>query len=123
MLFVSAKTGQSVNDLFGEIELIGQEMEKRVETPQLNKVLSRAIESYPPPFVHGKRFKILYAFQKPTRPPTLTLFVNDAHSLTPHYQRFLIDKIRAVWGFRGCPVRLNMRERERRKFVKRKTAR
>jgi GTP-binding protein len=123
VLFVSAKTGQSVNDLFGEIELIGQEMEKRIETPQLNKVLSRAVESYPPPFVHGKRFKIFYAFQKPTRPPTLTLFVNDARFLTPHYKRFLIDKIRAVWGFRGCPVRLDLRQRERRKFVKGKAAR
>jgi GTP-binding protein len=123
VLFVSAKTGQAVNDLFGEIELIEQEMEKRVETPQLNKALTRAIESYPPPFVHGKRFKIFYAFQKSTRPPTLILFVNDAQSLSPHYRRFLIDKIRAAWGFRGCPVRLELRERERRKFVKRKAAR
>jgi GTP-binding protein len=123
VLFVSAKTGQAVNDLFGEIELVEQEMEKRVDTPQLNKVLSRAIESYQPPFIHGKRFKIFYAFQKSRRPPTLTLFVNDVHSLTPHYQRFLIDKIRAVWGFRGCPVRLELRQRERRKFVKGKAAR
>jgi GTP-binding protein len=118
VLFVSAKTGQGVNDLFEQIEMIQKEMVKRVETPQLNKLLIHALESYPPPFVHGKRFKIFYAFQKPSPPPTLTLFVNDVHCLTPHYERFLIDKIRAAWGFRGCPVRLNLRPRERREFVR-----
>jgi GTP-binding protein len=121
VLFVSAKTGKGVNDLFGEIEVIEQEMAKHIDTPQLNKLLTHALESYPPPFVHGKRFKVLYAFQKSSRPPTLTLFVNDAHCLTPHYERFLVDKIRAAWGYRGCPIRLNLRQRERRKFAERQT--
>ena len=121
VLFVSAKTGKGVNDLFEEIEVIEQEMAKHIETPQLNKLLTHAFESYPPPFVHGKRFKVLYAFQKSSRPPTLTLFVNDAHCLTPHYERFLVDKIRAAWGFGGCPIRLNLRQRERRKFAERQT--
>jgi GTP-binding protein len=121
VLFVSAKTGKGVNDLFEEIEVIEQEMAKHIETPQLNKLLTHALESYPPPFVHGKRFKVLYAFQKSSRPPTLTLFVNDAHCLTPHYERFLVDKIRAAWGFGGCPIRLNLRQRERRKFAERRT--
>jgi len=116
VLFVSAKTGAGVNDLFEEIEAIKREMTKRVDTPQLNKLLTRATQSYPPPFVHGKRFKVFYAFQKSSRPPTLTLFVNDAHCLTPHYQRFLIDKIRSAWGFKGCPVCFQLRQRERREF-------
>ena len=117
VLFVSAKTGKGVGDLFQEIETIDREMAKHVDTPQLNRLLMRALESYPPSFVHGKRFKIFYAFQKPSRPPTLTLFVNDTHCLTPHYKRFLIDKIRSAWGFTGCPVCLQLRQRERRKFV------
>ena len=123
VLFVSAKTSQSVNELFGEIESIEHEMEKRIQTPELNKVLARAIASYPPPFVHGKRFKIFYAYQKSSRPPTLTLFANEARSLTPHYERFLIDKIRAMWSFRGCPICLNVRQRERRAFVKGQSSR
>ena len=117
VLFVSAKTGTGVNDLFEEIEVIEQEMSKRIDTPPLNKLLAHAIESYPPSFVHGKRFKVFYAFQKTSRPPTLMLFVNDAHCLTPHYKRFLTDKIRGAWGFRGCPVCFHLRQRERRKFV------
>jgi GTP-binding protein len=73
--------------------------------------------------VHGKRFKTFYAFQKSSRPPTFTLFVNDAGCLTPHYKRFLIDKIRAAWGFTGCPVVLELKQRERRKFTPKSRAR
>jgi GTP-binding protein len=118
VLFVSAKTGKGVEQLFNAIKVIEKEMERRVDTPQLNKMLERALDSYPPPFSHGKRFKIFYAFQKSSRPPTFTMFVNDASSLTPHYRRFLIDKIRASWGFTGCPVLLELKQRQRRDFVK-----
>jgi GTP-binding protein len=117
VLFVSAKTGKGVVELFKAIALIEEEMQRRVETPQLNRLLSRALDSYPAPRVHGKRFKILYAFQKPVTPPTIAMFVNDAGCLTPHYRRFLIDKIRASWGFTGCPVLLELKQRERRRFV------
>lgn len=118
ILFASAKTGERVTELFEQIVGIEREMRRRVETPELNKLLSRALDSYPPPFVHGKRFKILYAYQKPGTPPTLAMFVNDARSLTPHYERFLIAKIRAAWGFTGSPVVLELRQRQRKEFTK-----
>ena len=97
--------------------MIEREMSQRIETPKLNQLLTRALDSYPPPYVGGKRFKIYYAFQKSSRPPRFTLFVNDARKLTPHYQRFLVDKIRSGWGFTGCPVILELKQRERRDFV------
>ena len=106
-----------MTELFKAIAVIEEEARRHVETPQLNRALIRAINSYPPSFVHGKRFKILYAFQKPGRMPKFVLFVNDAGSLTPHYRRYLIDKIRASWGFTGCPVLLEFKQRERREFV------
>lgn len=113
VLFVSAKTGERVAELFRQLTIIEQEMTRRADTPELNKLLMRALDSYPPPFVQGKRFKIFYAFQSAQRPPTFTLFVNDAHYLTPHYERFLGGKIRSAWGFTGCPVILKLRQRER----------
>jgi GTP-binding protein len=118
VLFASAKTGQNLNQLFDQVSVIEQEMTRHVETPQLNKMFMRALDAYPPPFFGGKRFKIYYAFQKSSQPPTFRLFVNQASCLTPHYKRFLIDKIRAAWAFTGCPILLECRERERRKFVK-----
>lgn len=122
VLFTSALTGNGVTDLFNAIGVIETEMEKRAETPELNRLLIRAIDSYPPPRMAGKRFKIFYAFQKPGRPPTYTLFVNEVGLLTPHYERFLVDKIRAAWGFTGCPVVLELRHRPR-KILARKPAR
>lgn len=118
VLFASAKTGQNLNQLFEQVAVIEIEMRRHIETPQLNKLFMRALDAYPPPFSGGKRFKIFYAFQKASQPPTFRLFVNQANCLTPHYKRFLIDKIRAAWAFTGCPIMLECRERERRKFVR-----
>ena len=112
VLFTSAKTGKGVSELFRAIDVIEKEMQTRAETPELNRLLIRALDSYPPPRMAGRRFKILYAFQKPGRPPAFTLFINDARLLTPHYKRFLVDKIRATWGFTGCPVVFELRPRE-----------
>src|SRR5208282_2734403 len=118
VLFASAKTGQNLNQLFEQVAVIETEMIRHIDTPQLNKLFMRALDAYPPPFSGGKRFKIFYAFQKASQPPTFRLFVNQANCLTPHYKRFLIDKIRAAWAFTGCPIMLECRERERRKFVR-----
>jgi GTP-binding protein len=118
VLFASAKTGQNLNQLFEQVAVIETEMTRHIDTPQLNKLFMRALDAYPPPFSGGKRFKIYYAFQKASQPPTFRLFVNQASCLTPHYKRFLIDKIRAAWAFTGCPIMLECRERERRKFVR-----
>lgn len=118
VLFASAKTGENLGQLFEQVSVIEKEMTRVVETPQLNKLFMRALDAYPPPFFGGKRFKVYYAFQKASQPPTFRLFVNQASSLTPHYKRFLIDKIRATYAFTGCPILLECRERERRKFVR-----
>ena len=118
VLFVSAKTRLGVNELFQSINVIGKEMQTRAETPQLNRLLTRAVDAYSPPAIAGQRLKIFYAFQKPETPPRFTLFVNDVKLLTPHYRRYLVDKIRAGWGFTGCPVFLELRARERKIFIK-----
>jgi GTP-binding protein len=115
VLFASAKTGQNLDALFRLVQRVESELDRRMDTPQLNKVLPRALETYPPPFIHGKRLKIFYAFQKSSRPPTVAMFVNDARCLTPHYERFLVDRLRAAWGFEGCPLVLECRQRQRRK--------
>jgi GTP-binding protein len=110
VLFASAKTGAGLSELFDLVARVEQEMARRVDTPQLNRSLERMLETYSPPVVSGKRFKIYYAFQKATHPPTFTLFVNDAKCLTQHYERYLIARIRGVWGFDGCPVVLECRQ-------------
>jgi GTP-binding protein len=114
VLFVSAKTGLSVRDLFREVALLDREGAHRIETPELNRIFGQALEMYPPPVMKGRRFKVFYAFQQPGVPPTFILFVNGREYLTPHYERFLIDRLRKTWSFTGWPVRFQLRARERR---------
>jgi GTP-binding protein len=113
VLFASAKTGERVSELFRLLGRVERARQVRADTPQLNQLLGRALESYPPPVVHGKRFKIYYAFQKPGPVPTFVLFVNDARCLTPHYERFLAGRLRSVWDFTGCPVVFECRARSK----------
>jgi len=117
ILLASAKTGEGLGRLFQMVNTVEREVARRVETPELNRLLNQSLQSYPPPMVRGKRFKIYYAFQRAVRPPTLTLFVNDPSGLTPHYKRFLIDRIRASCGFTGSPIVLECRQRSRRIFT------
>lgn len=119
VLFASAGTGEGVSKLFEFVDQIEHEMEQRADTPRLNRLLMRALEAYPPQLVRGRRLKIFYAFQKSSRPPTITMFVNDVSCLTPHYERNLVDRIRDVWAYTGCPVVLEPRQRLRRAFVPR----
>jgi len=109
VVFASARTGARVKDLYGAINAIEREMGKQAGTAELNQLIGRALNQYPPPHVGGRRFKVYYAVQRATQPPTFTLFVNDTKCLTPHYRRFLQDKIRAGWGFTGWPVVLECR--------------
>ena len=113
VLFASAKTGLGLSELFELLGRIEQEMARRVDTPQLNRLIGRTFDASPPPMVSGKRFKVYYAFQKDVHPPTFTLFVNDARYLTPRYERYLIARIRAAWGFDGCPVVFECRQHRR----------
>ena len=114
VLFVSAQTGQGMEELFPRIAMVQRQCDRRVETPALNQLVRRSLESYPPPATHGQRFKVYYAFQKSSRPPTFTMFVNNVRALTPHYRRFLTDRIRAAWEFTGWPVVLELRPRPQR---------
>lgn len=113
VVFVSAKTGERVTELFAHVARIEQARQVRVETPRLNQLLGRALEAYPPPLVSGRRFKIYYAFQKPGVPPTFVLFVNRTDALTPTYERYLVGQLRRAWEFFGCPVVLECRARPR----------
>lgn len=118
VLFASAKTGLGLSELFDSVGHVEQELVRRVDTPQLNRLLGRTLDAYPPPIVSGKRFKVYYAFQKSTRPPTFTLFVNDVRCLTQHYERYLVARIRGAWGFDGCPVVLECRQHQQKNVTK-----
>ncbi len=110
-IFISAKTGQRVNDLFEMVDLAVEENKKRISTGLLNDVINDAIAMVQPPSDKGKRLKIYYGTQASIKPPTFVLFVNDSDLAHYSYIRYLENKIRAAFGFKGTPIKFIIREK------------
>jgi GTP-binding protein len=116
VLFLSAKSGERIEGLLKTCATIAKNRSFRFQTGPLNRVITRAIEKYAPPLVHGRRFKVLYAAQQAAKEgareiPTLQLFVNSPGLLTPAYERYLDLQIRESFDLRGCPLRFVLRGR------------
>ena len=111
IIFVSAKTKQRVKDIIPMINDVYNYANLRIDTSILNEVIMDAQMQTPAPAINGKRFKILYATQVSTMPPTFVLSVNDPKLLHFSYRRYLENKIREAFGFDGTPIRIIARKK------------
>ncbi len=106
LLFISAKTGQRVDQVLPLALRVQEERLVRIPTSHLNKILLEAQDAHPPPSHAGRQLKIYYASQVRVDPPTFVLHVNDADLLHFSYQRYLENQLRAAYGFLGTPIRI-----------------
>ena len=111
MVFISAKTGQRLDQLFELIQRVANFNAMRITTGMLNDVLAQATARVQPPTDKGKRLKIYYMTQASTKPPTCVCFVNRAELFHFSYQRYLENRIRETFGMEGTPTRFLIRER------------
>jgi GTP-binding protein len=111
--FVSALSGQRINKIMGDVEMVSDEFNRKVPTSELNKVLKDAEHNHQPPMYHGRRLKFFYITQTAVRPPTFVIFVNKAEGVHFSYERYLMNCLRQAFGFPGCPIRLKFSDRER----------
>ena len=111
VMFISAKTGQRVDKLFGMINDVAKQNAKRVTTSQLNQVINEAIAIVQPPSDKGKKLKIFYGTQASTKPPTFVIFVNSKDLFHFSYERYLVNQIRKEFGMQGTPIRIIVREK------------
>jgi len=109
VLFVSALTGQRVFKVFGGVERVLKERDRRIPSKELNRFVDRAVTEHPPPSPKGRQIKIHYATQLRCRPPTVSLVTNDPKSISPSYVRYLVNRFRETYGFEGNPIRLRFR--------------
>jgi GTP-binding protein len=109
--FISAKTGMRVDRLFDLIDHVYAQASVRVTTGVLNDVLNEALAMVQPPSNKGRRLKIRYMTQTGVRPPTFVLFVNDMTLMHFSYERYLINTLRANFGFEGTPIRFILKEK------------
>lgn len=111
ILFISAKTRQRVSKVLPLATSIVLQRKVRIPTAELNRILREAMVEHPAPSRRGKPLKFLYATQVETQPPTFVVFVNDKELVHFSYERFLENRIRAVYPFEGTPIRLFFRSR------------
>ena len=112
ILFISAKTGQRVPKLFETIDMVIENHTMRIATGVLNEILAEAVALQQPPSDKGKRLKIFYMTQVSVKPPTFVIFVNDKKLMHFSYTRYIENKVREAFGFRGTPLKFIIRERK-----------
>ena len=84
----------------------------RVATGVLNEIMSEAVALQQPPSDKGKRLKLYYMTQVSVKPPTFVIFVNDKELMHFSYTRYLENRIRDAFGFRGTALKFIIRERK-----------
>ena len=112
IVFISAKTGQRLNRLFEVIDMVIENQNLRVQTGVLNEILTEAVAMQQPPTDKGKRLRIYYMTQVSVKPPTFVMFVNDKNLMHFSYTRYIENKIRDTFGFRGTAIHFIARERK-----------
>ncbi|MBQ9779230.1 MAG: ribosome biogenesis GTPase Der, partial [Clostridia bacterium] len=111
VIFVSAKTGQRVTNIFEHICYVYNQSKMRISTGMLNDVLGDATTRVQPPSDKGRRLKVYYMTQIKTAPPTFVIFCNNAELFHFSYQRYIENCLRDTFGFRGTPIKLIVREK------------
>jgi len=110
-IFISALTNQRLYKLFDLIDMVIENHALRIQTGVLNEIITEATVLQQPPSDKGKRLKIFYTTQAAVKPPTFVVFVNNKELMHFSYVRYLENKIREAFGFRGVPLKFIIRER------------
>ena len=111
---ISALTGQRVTKIFKLVDEVYEQYQRRIATGRLNRILEQALEKNEPSLHRGRRIKFFYAVQTTIKPPTIVCFVNYPNAVHFSYKRYLINQLREATDLDKTPIRLILRQRERR---------
>lgn len=111
IMFISALTGQRLPKLYEMIDVVNENQSLRVATGVLNEIMAEAVVMQQPPSDKGKRLRLYYITQVSVKPPTFVIFVNDKELMHFSYTRYIENKIREAFGFKGTPLKFIIRER------------
>ena len=114
-IFISAKTKQRLVNIYKLTKEVYEQTTKRISTSILNKVIMDAISMNPPVSIRGKRLRLFYATQVQTAPPHFVLFINNEDLLKDNYIKYLENKLREAFGFKGSPIKISAREKGEKK--------
>lgn len=111
IVFTSVINKQRINDVLVAAEQVYDNYSRKIPTSRLNEVMLQEIENYPPPAWKGKYIKIKYATQLPTRSPAFAFFCNLPQYIREPYKRYIENKLRENFDFRGCPIQVFFRQK------------
>lgn len=112
IIFISAKTGQRLPKLFQLIDMVIDNHALRVSTGVLNEILTEAVAMQEPPSDKGRKLRLYYMTEVSVKPPTFVIFVNDKSLSHFSYIRYIENRVRDAFGFRGTPLKFIIRERK-----------
>ena len=111
IIFTSVINKQRIMDVLEAAEMVYANYSKKISTSKINEEMLPEIENYPPPAWKGKYIKIKYITQLPTRSPSFAFFCNLPQYIREPYKRFLENKLRDKFDFKGCPVQVFLRQK------------
>jgi GTP-binding protein len=115
IVMISALRGDGVAELMTTVDRVAAQHAQRVSTAELNRFFAEVCETHPPQLHHGREVRIHYLTQGGVRPPTFLLWANRPMGVAPSYRRFLVNQLRARYGFEGTPVRLVVKAKQQRR--------
>jgi GTP-binding protein len=107
--FISALHGSGVGELFAVLQRVNRAGAFDVKTPELTRVLEKAVLDHPPPSIRGRTIKLRYAHKVGEHPPSILIHGNRTEALQPSYVRYLENRFRDAFDLTGLPVRLRFR--------------
>ncbi len=112
ILFVSAKTGQRVPQIFEKILSVHQQYVRRIQTSDLNTILQLIVNQHPPPSKSGRPTKVYYGNQVSVAPPTFVFMTNNPEKTNFAYERYIANQFRYHFGFEGTPLNFIWRKKK-----------
>jgi GTP-binding protein len=111
LLFISAKTGQRVDQVLPTALRVQEERLARITTGALNRILQNAQDLHSPTSRTGTNIKLYYGTQVRTDPPTFMIYCNNPQLAHFTYLRFLENQIRKEYPYTGTPIRIVLKPR------------
>lgn len=108
---VSANSGRAVEKLFPAIDAASASFRLSLGTGEVNRMFEQAVAAHPPPVDRGQLWKMFYATQVSSAPPTFMVFANRTLAISHTYRRYLENRLRETYDLAGVPIRLVIRPR------------
>ena len=118
ILFVSAKTGQRIQQIYKLITNVFAQYVRRIQTSDLNIILNEIVDRHPPPSKSGRPTKIYYGNQISVAPPTFVFMTNNPDKTNISYERYFSNQFRYHFGFKGTPINFIWRKKKSLKKIK-----